>query len=99
MAAWTRGFSPGAKCIFRTKKRFVKDYDLIDFIATDKDFNKKNNQQKFDILLKRIDINDFVREYSLSEPFISDIVSCSKSEHIKRAAMALAKQINKKPHV
>lgn len=72
-----------------------RDVDLIDFISCDKEFNKRNNQQKLDYFNAKFDVTNFIRSYSAEEPFISDLVQTEKRDQIKRSAQFLSKKISK----
>lgn len=73
----------------------VKEHkQLIDFIATDKKFNKLNNKAKLDYLLNHIDITPFIREYSWDEPFISDLVTTENRNKLQKMANILNRKQN-----
>ena len=70
------------------------DKAIIDFIATDIEFNKLSNVNKLNYFINNYDIGNFTREYTWDEPFISDLVQTEKSAQIKRSALHLLKKIN-----
>lgn len=70
-----------------------RDFDIIDYIATDPKFNALSNKAKFDHFVNRYDITPFIRQYDWDEPYISDLVQTSKSAQIRRSGLHLMKKI------
>lgn len=71
-----------------------KHHELIDFLCMNEKFNALGNAQKLDYFVKHWDINEFIREYSWDETFISDLVQTEKRDQIRRSGMHLLKKIN-----
>lgn len=72
-----------------------KHKDVIEFISMDTAFNKKANSAKLDYFNNTYNINDFIREYTWDEPFISDLVKTEKEGQIRRSGEFLLKKIAK----
>ena len=70
-------------------------HGVIDFISTDEKFAKKNNADKMKYFLEKFEIDDYIREYSWDEPFISDLVKTEKSDQIRRSGEFLLKKLYK----
>jgi len=70
-------------------------HDVIDYIATDKQFEKLNNAAKIDYFVNKFDITDFVRQYDIYEPFISDRVITAKEASIRRHEIKLFQELTK----
>ncbi len=69
------------------------DKSVIEFIATDKEFNKKSNGNKITWFVNNYDITPYVREYSWDEPFISDWVQNPNKDRIKRSGLKLKEKM------
>lgn len=68
-------------------------HNIIDFISTDQKFNKKNNADKLKYFLDNFEIDDYIRQYSWDEPFISDLVKTEKGDQIRRSGEFLTKKL------
>lgn len=69
-----------------------QDHKLIDFMATNSQFNKLNHKDKLQYLITHHDITPFIRSYSWDEPFITDKVRIESSDRIKKQGENLHKK-------
>jgi hypothetical protein len=69
------------------------DSSIIDFIATDKEFNKLNDADKIKNFVSRFDITDYIRAYDLNEPFLSDMIKTNSEAIIRTAEIRLLQKI------
>jgi hypothetical protein len=69
------------------------DSSIIDFIATDKEFNKLNDADKIKYFVSRFDITDYIRGYDLDEPFITDFIKTNSEAILRTEEIRLFQQI------